>query len=687
MESGGEDYIWRVVYLTEVLTITDLMFSNADNISALLVAVALIIAVIIGITEYKSKLWEYITNRRNKWWFAYAAVMFAAILFFRGRSWLTGCRLIGVSTLWVLYVAACYFSLKPKQFTDCADPILKRYAKKLGDGRSIEYIYFFRKPHWYFWTAEDKLEYQMLSVSYFADVKEFSNAYQALEKIKDKWLYEEEKETIKLQRAMLLTQMGSMKAAYQILGDPDKNESGDPMVWFAYSFIFENAGDIDKALIYAEKSRDIVESGYKAPDFVTAEIYNNYSRVAIFKGNRPEALRYLNIAWNKVKGSKDMRTVHIIASNRIAQMAMAGKSRAECEAALKEYKDLIPNDSFMNKVDYNNCEIGYYRQIKDSKRENELIKSGFKDVIDYLDPTQRTVYISSTFCMLMNGHFDRKWFDEYVRSDSKEYDELPLMDKLAVFKNYIGFFQQEEFRAICNREPYLDLQKKIMKYYREQAIADIDGMLAVIAPNDRFRYMNLMTMKLGILKLVEGKSHIDRSKDSYVALYRELYDAGLHLDAIRVLTILVDECTSPYSILILGPFWIGAMYYSDILEKAAPPDPTLDPDGIHLQYPRLHLAPPFEVQPLHIDVIEEYIDTIIGEFRSWKNHPFKVELSIEIAHILMCLDRKEDAKEFLQFFKNSGVSESQMSSWARDEITALEADLPHDTGMSIRPED
>ena len=155
------------------------------------------------------------------------------------------------------------------------------------------------------------------------------------EKIKDAWLYESEKEIIKIQRAMLLAQMGSMKAAYQILGDPDKNESGDPMVWFAYSFIFENAGDIDRALEYAEKSRDIVEAGYKAPDFVIAEVYNNYSRVAIFKGNRQEALHYLDIAWKKVKGSKDMRTVHIVASNRIAQMAMAGKSQAECEAALK----------------------------------------------------------------------------------------------------------------------------------------------------------------------------------------------------------------------------------------------------------------------------------------------------------------------------------------------------------------
>ena len=57
-----------------------------------------------------------------------------------------------------------------------------------------------------------------------------------------------------------------MKAAYQVLGNPDDNCSDNPMVWFAYSFIFENAGNIDKALEYAEKSRDTVEAGYRAPD-------------------------------------------------------------------------------------------------------------------------------------------------------------------------------------------------------------------------------------------------------------------------------------------------------------------------------------------------------------------------------------------------------------------------------------
>ena len=372
--------------MTDVISIADLILSNADNISTFIIIAALITAFIIGIAEYKSQLWEYIIHRRNRFWFIYDLLMFAAILFTCKRGWIRGYWLIGTVVLWVAYTIAIIFSLKPKRFMRYSMPILWRYKKWLSDGSSIEHIDFFRQPsHWYLFTAKNKLEYHMLATSYFADVKEFGEAYQALEKIKDEWLYDGEKEIIKLQRAMLLAQMGSMKAAYQILGDPEKNESDDPMVWFAYSFIFENAGDIDKALEYAEKSRDIVEAGYKAPDFVIAEVYNNYSRVAIFKGNRQEALRYLDIAWKKVKDSKDMRIVHIVASNRIAQMAMAGKSQTECEAALKEYKAVIPNASFMNRLEFNNCEISYYRQINDTKKENELIKTGFQKVISHLN--------------------------------------------------------------------------------------------------------------------------------------------------------------------------------------------------------------------------------------------------------------------------------------------------------------
>lgn len=661
--------------MNKALTIANLVLAHAEDISTFLIVSAFVVAGIIWISEYKEKTWKYITNRRNKWWFIYAALLFAAILFVRIRGYLFGYWLIAVSVSWMIYFIVIIYSLKPKRFTGYGNLILRKYEKWLEDGSSIEHIAFFRKrSHWYFLTAEDKLEYHMLAITYFEDVKEFDNAYRSLEAIKDEWLYEGEKENLKLQRALLLAQMGSMKAAFQILGNPEDNTSSDPMVWFAYSFIYENAGDIDKALLYAEKSRDIVEGGYKILDFVAAEIYNNYSRVAIMKGNRQEALRYLDAAWNFARKSKDMRTVHIVASNRIAQMSMIGKSRAECEAALKEYRALIPNDSFMNKVEYNNAAIYYYRQIKDTQRENDLIKSGFLEVIDHLNHSQRVLYTASTFRMLMNGRFDHRWFDKFVKV--KDFEELPVMDKLIAYKEYMGLFQQTEFRAVCNQRPYSGLQRRIMKYYREKAIDDIENELTKVEPNNRFKYLNLMMIKLGILKLIEGKQHIDNSKNIYVDLYKELYDAGLHLDAVRVLQTLVDDCSSPYSILIWRPFWPEAVYYSDFIEGASqPPDPLLDPDGIHLQYFQLQLTKPYAVRPLHDDVIREHIDKIMDEFRSWKNHPFKIDLSIEIAKNLMYLDRKDEAREFYLFFKNSGVSENQMASWIREDIKALETEL------------
>lgn len=662
--------------MADVLTITDLLLSYAGDISLFLIVVCLTAAAVVSIAEYRNKILAYVFNRRNKWWFVYLALTLAVIIFLRSNSCLSDGWLIVVSALWALYGMECLFSLKPKRFMDYRNPILKRYEKWLNNGSAIEHIDFFRKTHWYLFTAEDKLEFYMLGISYFVDVKEFEAGYKALEKIKEDWLYEEEKDILKLQRAILLAQMGSMKAAYQLLGDPEKNESSNPMTWFTYSFIFENRGDIDKALAYCEKGRDIVEAGYKVPDFIIAEMYNNYSRVAVFKGNRQEALRYLDVAWEKAKKSRNMGILHIVASNRIVQKLLAGKSQSECEAALKEYKGLIRNDSFMNRMEYNNCEIIYCRQIKNSKKEYDLIKSGFKEVIGHLNHNQKVIYTAATFRMLMNGHFDHKWFDKFVNAGSEEYKGLPLMDKLVVYKEYMGIFQQEEFRAVCNKRPYMGLQKKIMKYYREQAVADIDEALRDVESYNRFLYKNLMTMKLGILKLVEGKKHIDQSKEIYIDLYHQLYDAGLHLDAVHVLMTLIDECSSSYNVLISHPFWPGAMHYSDYIANAIPvPDPILSPDGIHLQYFRLQVPDFFTVHPLKENIIKEHIDKIIEEFQSWKNHPFKIELSVEIARILVCIDRREEAKEFLLFFKNSGVSEMQMASWVREEIEALNAEL------------
>lgn len=632
------------------------------------------IAIVIGTAEYKAMFWGYVTHKRNKWNAVILLLIIAILVYAGNKHWIRADILITAVLLWLVACIAFIVSLKPKSFKDYTVLPLKQLEKCLYEGNAIEHIsYFDDKKPWCYFTINDLLEYYMLDCQYYFDLKDYDKAFKALGSIKDSWLYKEEKQTIDLQKAILLALLGDMKAAQCILGDPDKNVSKDPMVWFAYSFIYENAGDIDKAYEMIDKSRSIIASGYKAPDSVIASVYNNYARVLIFKGNKQETIRYLDAAWNNAKNCNDMRTIHTIGTNRIMEMAIAGKSRQECENALKEYRDLIPNDSFMNLVEYNNCAVKLYRQFGDSKKENELIKTGYYDVIDNLKPDQAIMYTVTTFSMLINGHYDYTWLDEHISTSLDDYMKLPLLGRLFVFNEYIGYYYQEEFKALYNTKPYSDLKNMILEYYHDQAIAEIDRALAETESYNMFKYMNLMRYKLGILKLVEGKQHIDNSKNIYLDLYNQLNDAGLIIDALSILMILINECTSPFNLMIRTPNFPSAVYYCDLLDNIPQTVvPVLAPDGIHMTYPRFQLPIPCEVMSLQENVVREHIDTVIDGFKKLKNHPFKVELSIEIMRILLGLERMDEAEELLEYFKESGVSEMHLPSWAREQLAQWE---------------
>ena len=183
-----------------------------------------------------------------------------------------------------------------------------------------------------------------------------------------------------------------------------------------------------------------------------------------------------------------------------------------------------------------------------------------------------------------------------------------------------------------------------------------------------------MNHKFWILKLIEGKNHINNSEKIYIQHYHFLYDAGLHLSAVQVLILLIDECSSPYNLLIIDPRLGRQFYYSDYLltVKRLLNPPQLTPDNIHLKYQNITIPNYLLIHPLKIQIMAKYIDTVISEYNKWKFHPYKIELSILIADILMKLNRREDARHFYLFFKDSNTSEKQMAAWLQDIIARLE---------------
>lgn len=55
--------------MSDIISIADLLVNQSEHLLAVLAIAAILIAIVVCFAEYKTALYEYITNRRNKWWF------------------------------------------------------------------------------------------------------------------------------------------------------------------------------------------------------------------------------------------------------------------------------------------------------------------------------------------------------------------------------------------------------------------------------------------------------------------------------------------------------------------------------------------------------------------------------------------------------------------------------------------
>lgn len=702
--------------LETAISITEFFIDNQDRMISALVVLCFVLASIIALYEYKNKLWERIVNPRNKWNFVILIIL-SAFLFVLASSCSVPYLLLVVDVvLWVAFLIACFASLPIVCSINQKGDVIRKLRsrrlfqlhKHLDEGLTLEYVGFFKSSNIYeipnaqtpfcirflhfFVDTDVKLSYQFLKASYLFYTGDAAGAYDTLSAIDRKMLYPEEVKSLDLDRAIFLTLMGDINAAKQLLGNAVDNKSGDPEVWMSYAFIAETQGDMDAAYQFAAKSKSLAEVG-RYPAWQLAQIFNNYSRFALIIGNRTEALQYLDRAWEKAKDCHSVDLIHIIGSNRILRKATEGCTKSDCYAALKEYKDRVRSYSINNSIEIENCEIQLGRQFSDDTAVYHLIKDGYQNLINKLDVHQRELFKASTFRMLMNGLYVHDWFDSDISLDINTYLQLTLEERLRVFKEYIGILTQTDFISMRNQEPYKSLYGLIVKYYRNSAVKEIDDELARTESYCIYRQNELMKLKLGILRIVEGPKHLEKSKNIYLDQYEMLKNAGLKIEATYALLLLMDECTSSYNVKIqttqmmpmLGPqgfmiayvpAWSG--YFEDFIQGAinsAPPPTVLD-DKIHVHYSQIEFNNPVNILPVHADIIKKYIDDVVKDFDSLKNHPSKIDMSIEIAHLCMAIgDHDEVAKRMFQYFKKANVNPRQFAAWFRFDVAVLEKEL------------
>lgn len=654
----------------DIISVIDFIITHKEYVILLLIACSFLLSCIILLSEYKMKVLYYISHRRNKYWFVIVVLSaIGIVLLVKFTSMPLWCGII-LSVIWITFLF--YTCIRVKSRKSYINPILNFYQKKLRDGYAFEYLNYFKEErHWYFMTVSSALEYAKLRAAYYFEIREYKISYEVLSNIAEANLYENEKENIKYQRALMLCFLGSINSALELIGPPEANQSKDPILWFAYSYCYELQANIDLAYEYIRKAKSLADTE-KISQIDKAQIYNNYGRICLFQKNPQEAIHFYRIAYRKAKDTKDNRYLYVILPNYIISIATYEKDKEECERLLAEYKRLLRFDTIKNLNEYDNLLLEVNRQFSDDKAIFKSITDTYAEISPKLKADNKAVFNASNLRILLNGRFNYSWMDKEIEKDLIIYNYLSFQDKMVISREYMGIFFQENFKFLLAKEPYRSLYSYILNYYQTEAINDIDRELSLLEPYEIYKYKNLTLYKLSILKILEKEKHIDNSKELYISLFGTIKKAGCKIDAVNILLILMDECTSPYNLLIKGSF--GQTYYYQFLQNTYPSiEPEIAIDGIHIMIQNYVPKIPCTLIPLKNDVINQYITIAVNEVSAWFNHPAKNEMCLQLCRILLGLGRVEEGRKMYLAFKESKRSIDTYALWFQQEIQDIEA--------------
>lgn len=655
-----------------VIDFLDLCESRGIDIA--LVAV-LLLAVASLFLPFKDRVLGKIRHKRNRWYFAFGLMYLVAVILLHKINMIPFRAAFIFAIIDFLYIAYCVFNIN--HCSPAAAYYIRKYEKLLENGLTAESIGYFAKKHWYICETTDKIAYARLKARYYADLGQMSVAYKAVEGIKVDALYKSEAQDFETIKAMLLWHMGDFSAASKLL-ENDKHDTNS-VKYMLSSFICEFSGNLDGAYEKMKEAKDLCVTHSVRPEY-HMQILENFGRIQRLRGNLTEAVQYMHQANKMLEQMKKPRAdlQRNTKEGLIFNEALARGADPYVQELLDKYKEQISADSIGNLISYNNCCIEVYRQFGDKKKVYDLIKSSYLEMIDKLDEVQKALYQASTFRMLMNGEYVHDWLDDEIARFYKNYSKLPAPERIVVYKEFAGIFQQQQFYCVRNKKPYKKLWEQIKKYYSGTAIRDIDNYLISLDEYEIYQRGRLLQDKLAILKYLQRDQHIDKSKQIYIDLYNMYNDAGLQIDAINTLMILVDECGSPYNIKIqTNPFFAPVLYQDWIDSAPAGPEPQLLPNGYQLNYFRLQPIS-FRIYPLKDKVLEEYLNMIIPIVKGWYDHPAKYEFSLHIAHFLMALNRRDEAKEFYDIFCENKLSIDHYATWMKEDYYALTAEFaPH----------
>ena len=639
------------------------------------IIILLILIVLLYFLPEKNKVKEIIFQWRNKARFTVYLILLVLFVL------LNPFKKNDIATVLCFFLFACFgfillFISRPLKFDKTRNFFLKKYEQKLEKGYGSSLIAFFDKnTHWYLFSMVSRIEYSYLKAQFLEDSGKYAQAYEELNSIKSKRLFEDERKAINYYKAGLLIFMGDISSTESLLQEIGDTNVTDPRTMVYRYLIFSADADFENAFAYIKKAKSMLASG-SFSNKLKAKVYYQYGLSCSFIPNYTESCEYLGRAWECIKQTKDIRDAIPICDDYVQALLQNSGNKNKAETIISELKALIGNSKNNQIVlQYLNLLTRYYRQLGDDKALYKLYVSEYQQLYPTLNATEKEIYKSSMFRMVMNSHFVHSWLDKDISTNSEVYDSLPLQEKINLFHTYYGILSQPEFYSLRKSSPYAELYNLINEYYCVgNAVEDTDQIISSFKPYEINGKAYFMNIKLAILKQKEKFDHIKKSERLYKEFYDMLYKGGMKFDAVyRASMLLLDLYGDPMFIMIMvDGFQMRYYLYMQLMFGSC--TSVVNPDGIHVDYTDGTVFFGEQVF-IYRDRMNNLLDEITEQFRSFKGHPRKFEMSVLLANIALTLDRFDLAKEFQSFYKNSLLSVDHFASWVKNQIKAADYNI------------
>lgn len=533
---------------------------------------------------------------------------------------LTGMMLIITVSLLIALALVFIYSARGKLLWPCS-AIHRNVTNYLRTNEPEKAGQILSQYMWCFLDSTDKYSYALQQAAVAAAKDDIPHAVKILSAVDVVTLDMNERICLELQQAIYFSLLGDHKKANQILErHPTLSDEYLSQVSLIRALSTEAEGKLKESSDILLNA--ITRGSDRSPDRNYQALLNNIGRIRKIEMNHTDSLYYYCKSLELAKDLGDKPSMHIAYQNVILSLILLHKIN-EVRPLIEEYRSIVDFKNPYDIMEHYNFLIEYYRQTNNRHKLFETLDEGRERIYPLVTRKEQIISDISQLRMRWNGDVLSPTFLTFLSQIEFQYPEYSSLSTMEKFNSYMEIHHVLDTLDKTGRLiPFEDLFTQNRENIR-RLIPDLENHLLTIPEYCVSEKCQIMWDIARAKKC--GRS--DYNKEEVLRILEDIKQIHLkHGNFIEAFNIGLDICDEA----------LGQKQYAKMWA---------------------------------------FTQLAIEELQKIRGHPAEIPAFIRIACYAYNVGELDTAKQYLEFFENTGIQISHYCDWIQNYYRGLKIEL------------